>query len=318
MKMMIYGSERYFLQDKARKIIEEKYEFAKDADPIVYDCERITFEWEQLFEELMTVSFFDEHKVIYCLNPATSSASAMSDSQFKTFKDIMDKLPDEVLFFLMLESPSYDQRLKIFKPFIQNKSIIKVSALSQSAFRNLVQEKLKEQGVSLSRSAFETMIDRLPPDVPSVIQEVSKLACYPDEITPEVIIKLISKPMSDSVFELSKAIMIKDIRSAWQVYHDLLVLKHDPTSLIPAIAWQYRIMFYILHYKQQKLSQSEIQQRLQEHDYVFNKAWQYALATNKDTVMRLLDQLATLDQSIKTGKTEKKIGFERFLLEAMR
>lgn len=318
MKMLIYGSERYFLEDKARKVIEEKYAFAQNIDPIVYDCERLTFQWEQLFEELMTVSFFESSKVVYCYNPATSSASSMSDAQHKVFKEICENLPEEVLLFVMIESPSFDQRLKIFKPFISDKSTVKVATPSPSAFRALVIEKLKEKGVTLSSISLNTLLERIPLSVPTLIQEINKLSCYPEDITPEVIIRLISKPMADSVFELSRAIMVKDMQSAWQVYHDLLILKHDPTSLIPAIAWQYRIMFHILHYKQQALNQFEIQQRLNEHDYVFNKAWQYANKTSKPKVIKLLDQLALLDQSIKLGKTDKKMGFERFLLEAMR
>jgi DNA polymerase III delta subunit len=69
MKMLIYGSERYFLEDKARKVIKEKYAFAQGIDPVVYDCERLTFQWEQLFEELMTVSFFESSKVVYLFIP---------------------------------------------------------------------------------------------------------------------------------------------------------------------------------------------------------------------------------------------------------
>ncbi len=318
MKMLIYGSERYFLEDKAKQIISEKYAFAKDIDPIVYDCERLTFQWEQLFEELMTVSFFEAYKVIYCYNPMTSSSATISDAQLKIFKEICENLPDEVLFFMMLESPSYDQRLRIFKPFISDKSVVKVSSLTPGAFRNLVIEKLKEKNVNLSRASFDALLERLPLHVPTLIQEVHKLSCYPKEITPDIIIRLISKPMADSVFELSRAIMVKDMQSAWKVYHDLLVLKHDPTSLIPAIAWQYRIMFHILYYQQQDYNRYEIQQRLNEHDYVFNKAWQYASKTTKPQVIKLLDQLAYLDQSIKIGRTDKKMGFERFLLEAMK
>lgn len=317
MKMMLYGAERYFLEIQANQMIKTKATFAKNYEPIVYDCERITFAWDQLFEELITVSFFEPVKVIYCYNPA-SALSSLSDAQFKMFVDILENLPQEVIFFLMVESPSYDQRLKLFKLFKKTNQLYKVSGLDTQTKRKLVQEILNEQKLHLSPMHLDMLINRLPFEVPTIQQEIKKLAAYPLPITDEVIRSLISRPMADSVFDLSKAIMLKDHSNAWRVYEDLLVQKHDPVSLIPAIAWQYRIMFHILHYKSKNATQNEIKQTLNEHSYAFSKAWQYANQTNQASVMSLLDQLAVLDQSIKMGKTDKKMGFERFLLEAMR
>lgn len=317
MKILLVGSERYFLQEKAAQIIERDYAFAKECEPIVYDCERYMFSWEQLFEELMTVSFFEPQKVIYCLNPVTAY-SDLSDAKIKMFVDILETLPEEVLFFMMVEAPSIDQRLKIYKPFIKSKQMIKLASLNHASFRKLVIEMLNENQIVLNPNELDVLISRLPMHVLTLKQEINKLASYPNKITVDVIHSLISKPLADSVFELSKAIMLKNQALAWSVYQDLLILKHDPTSLIPAIAWQYRVIFQILHYKSQKMSQFEIQNVLKEHEYTFSKAWQYATKTDKNTVMNLLDKLATLDQSIKIGKTDKMIGFERFLLEAMR
>ena len=317
MKRMLYGAERYFLEIQARKLISTHAEFAQDVDPVVYDCERITFEWDQLFEELMTVSFFEPVKVIYCYNP-TTALSSLSESQLKMFMEILENLPEEVIFFLMIESPSFDQRLKLFKLFKSANELQKVPALTNYSFRKLVLEILEKQKLRLNPDHLEILIDRLPRQVPSIQQEIAKLASYPLPITEEVIVKLISRPMEDNVFELSEAIMLKDHYNAWRVYQDLLVMKHDPVSLIPAIAWQYRIMFHVLHYKSKNVSKGAIEQTLKEHPYAFSKAWGYANETDMSSVMKLLDQLAVLDQSIKMGKTDKKMGFERFLLEAMR
>jgi|SRR5690554_992138 DNA polymerase-3 subunit delta len=317
MKVLLYGSERYFLESKATQLINDDYAFANDLEPIVYDCENYMFSWDQLFEELMTVSFFDSHKVIYCLNPV-AVYSDLSESKVKEFASLLETLPEEVLFFMMVESPSIDQRLKLYKPFIKSKQAIKIASLNHATFRKLVVDMLDKHQIRLNPIELDTLLTRLPMHVLTLKQEINKLASYPSRITVEVIDALISKPLADSVFELSKAIMLKNHKAAWSVYEDLLVLKHDPTSLIPAIAWQYRIMYQILYYKSLKLNQFAIQQRLDEHEYTFNKAWQYANRTDKETVISLLNQLANLDQSIKMGKTDKKIGFERFLLEAMR
>lgn len=317
MKRLLYGAERYFLQEKATQIVKDECALDFLVQPLLYDCERYMFDWDQLFEELMTVSFFESHKIIYLLNPQ-AAYSDLTESKSKLLIELLENLPEEVILFLMVETPSFDRRLKIYKPFLQAKEAYKIASLNPLSFKNMVRELCKKENIQLSSVVFEHLISRLPMHVITLQSEINKLSNYPQTITIDVINQLISKPMADSVFELSKAIMLKDHKQAWNVYEDLLILKHDPTSLIPAIAWQYRIMFQILHYKEEKLSQHEIAQQLDEHEYTFNKAWQYANKTTKNKVMGLLDQLATLDQSIKIGKTDKKIGFERFLLEAMR
>lgn len=317
MKMMLYGAERYFLEIEAADVIKRIVPSAQSTNPMVYDCERITFSWDQLFEELITVSLFEPVKVIYCYNP-TAALANLSDAQFKLFENILVNLPDEVVFFLMIESPTYDQRLKIFKLFTKEKQFKKVSPLDNNSFRKLILEVCASYNLRLQPNHLTMLEDRIPMQVPAVHQEIAKLASYPLPITEDIIKVLITRPMSDSVFELSGAIMQKDHRNAWKVYQDLLILKHDPVSLIPAIAWQYRVMFHILHYKAKKMTRAEIENELGEHRFTFQKAWDYANKTNKRSVMKLLDQLSVLDQSIKMGKTDKKMGFERFLLEAMR
>ena len=137
MKMMLYGTERYFLEIHARKLIKTHAEFAQGVDSVVYDCEQITFEWDQLFEELMTVSFFEPVKVIYCYNPTTALGS-LSDAQFKMFVNILENLPDEVIFFLMIENPTYDLRLKLFKLFKKANQLQKVPGLEKNSFRRFL------------------------------------------------------------------------------------------------------------------------------------------------------------------------------------
>jgi len=98
----------------------------------------------------------------------------------------------------------------------------------------------------------------------------------------------------------------------------LQVLKYDPVALVPSIAWQLRVMFQILVYKRERISDMDIRDKLGVHEYVFSKALGYARMTNLDRVCELLEMLAQLDQKIKTGLINGTMGFELFLIEAMR
>ena len=317
MKVLLYGAERYLLEKQAQAIIEKKHSYAKDIEPLLFDCENYEFSWNHLMEEILTVSFFEPYKIIYCINPQ-AVLSDLSQASLNQLLDLLEHLGDDVLFFMMVDQPSYDKRLKLFKLFSKNREVLEVASLNYRDFRNIVITSLKEHNLHLGNVELDALLDRLDMHVLSLQQEIKKLATYPGKLSVDVIDELIAKPISENVFDLSKAIMLKDYKGTWSIYQKLLIQKYDQTALIPAIAWQYRIMHHILHYKQEDLSQFEIQKRLKEHDYTFRKAWEYANKTSKDTVEKLINELAQLDQAIKGGLTDKKIGFERFLLEAMK
>ena len=95
-------------------------------------------------------------------------------------------------------------------------------------------------------------------------------------------------------------------------------LKHDPVALIPSIAWQLRLMFQVLLLQRERLSSFEIRERLNENDFVLSKAIEYAKGSSVERIVDLLEHLASLDQQIKSGKVDKKFGFELFMIEATR
>ena len=317
MKVLLYGAERYLLENKAKAMLNDEHAYAASIEPLLFDCENYEFDWNHFMEELMTVSFFDAHKVVYCINPQAELAN-LNDYQMNALLEILDNLSEDVLLFVMVDAPSYDRRLKFFKHFSKNKEVIQVPSLSYRDFKTLVVSELAKNNLALGQLELDALTERLPLHVLSIKQEIKKLASYPYPLDVDAINALISKPISENVFDLSKAIILKDYETCWTIYDHLLIQKYDQTALIPAIAWQYRIMHHILHYQSEKLSRFEIQSRLKEHEYTFKKGWEYASKTNKADVEKLLNQLAQLDQAIKMGKTDKKIGFERFLLEAMK
>jgi DNA polymerase-3 subunit delta len=77
-------------------------------------------------------------------------------------------------------------------------------------------------------------------------------------------------------------------------------------------------MLQIFELKERGMSYSTMNQILNENPYAFDKAVEYTRFASHQSVKQLLMMLSALDVSIKQGKQDKKIGFERFLLESVR
>lgn len=314
---VLYGSDRYFLDAKVRELCL-KDQATQQLKPLVYDASRPGFSYDFLFEEIMTVSLFESSKCVVLVNPLAQHAQSMSVAQHNTWKQICSQLPKEVELFVLIEASRFDSKDKVIAPALAHGKKLEVPGLKTHQMQAIIKQISKEKGLKIDEQTLAYLATQLPTYMPTILNELEKLASYPDAVSKQVIRSLIKQPLQDNVFELSKAIMIKNLTLAYQIYQDLTTLKHDPVSLIPAIAWQYRLMFQILNYQQQKLSIAAIKEKLQISDYVFDKALQYASLTNQQQVMELLDSLAQLDQDIKTGRKDKQLGFEMFLIQAMR
>jgi len=319
MNVLIVGNDRFLLKQQAKKWLETQAPFAKDVEPVVMDGSSTDFKWDEVFEEILTISFFSDIKVIELMHPpGFANKSTMSEAQLKQWTHMIEQLPKEVILIVMVEANKIDQRLKIVKPLLVKGKLIQVSGLSPNEFRKFVQRQCDLRNMSMDSATFEQLMYRLPKQMTPCLNELDKLANYPHKLDQKTMSLLLSVPLEENVFELSKAIVSKNLKKALHIYGDLQTLKHDPVALIPSIAWQLRLMFQVLLLQRERLSSFEIRERLNENDFVLSKAIEYAKGSSVERIVDLLEHLASLDQQIKSGKVDKKFGFELFMIEATR
>ena len=323
MNVVITGNDRFFLKQKAKEWVDKNEKSAKGVEPAVFDGYSANFSWDELFEEIQTVSFFSHIKVIELINPPGFNIKNFENSNIlKTWTSVIESMPKEVILLILFENDKVNKTADMTKPLVKNKFKntvwIDVEKISKKEFDNLIRRECALRQIKLDANKMEHLISRMPRQVETCMQELDKLALFPDPIDNGVLDVLISKPLEDNVFDLSAAVVSKDLRKALQIYKDLQVLKYDPVALVPSIAWQLRVMFQILVYKRERLSDMDIRDKLGVHEFVFSKALGYARLTNLDRVCELLEMLAQLDHKIKSGLINGPMGFELFLIEAMR
>jgi DNA polymerase-3 subunit delta len=323
MNVVITGSDRFFLKQKAKEWIDKNEKSAKGIEPAVFDGYSASFNWDELFEEIQTISFFSDIKVIELINPPGFTLKT-SDNQslLKTWTSLIESMPKEVILLILFENDKMNKTADMTKPLVKNKGKntvwLEVAKISKSEYESIIRRQCLVRQIKLDDDKMSHLLKRLPKQIETCMRELDKLALFPDVIDKKVLDVLISKPLEDNVFDLSAAVVSKDLGTALRIYKDLQVLKYDPVALVPSIAWQLRVMFQILVYKKERFSDEDIREKLGVHDFVFSKALGYARMTNLDRVCELLEMLAQLDQKIKTGLINGPMGFELFLIEAMR
>lgn len=309
MKTLIIAPNKYDIYTVAKQhLIKLKQEHV---EWYYYDLADPNVDVEDLIHRCITISMFD----------TPCSLVILFSSNHKNAAEIglaIAHLDDANYCFVGVEGKRYSQTDPIIAAVLKQRHIIEIESLSVKSKKEFILNTAKKYQLKFSPSQLDYLNEVLPFDRYHIESEINKCSLYPKQLTLSDLKLLVRPQMSDSIFELSKALMNKDLQLAYALYKDLILIKVDPVAIIPILGWQLRLMCQIFVLQAQGTPISDINELLNENPYAFNKALEYTRYTSLPRVQALLLMLSQLDASIKQGKQDKKIGFERFLLESVR
>ena len=238
MNYLLTGMEVYNLQMRRDAIIRELGLQNEQSDVFNQD-----FDIEEVIASCLTTPFFSENKVVLLENPDFIVAPKASDE--KAVNRLVEYLEDplETTTLIVYVDKPFDKRKKGYTTLRKYLKTESFDTVSRDSFRNIVRYDLQNNKIRISNEAFDTLIDRLPVDVLNWKSELDKLMLYPGTLDVRAIRALISRDIEDDVFQLSNAVVSRDMNQAVQIYRDLLVTnKNDVGGLIGLLAYQFRFM----------------------------------------------------------------------------
>lgn len=312
MNYVLYGEERYLLQKALQNIIAkyvlEKNEFTN----ISYDAR--TTDIQIILEDASTIPFFSEQKVILIHHANFLSTNNDTDMDTDALELYLDNPMESTTLILLGDFEKLDARKKIVKKIKKVCEVLQFRKLDQQGKQSYIKEELKKRTLSVDNAGLQELIQRLPLDIQSIHMELDKLELYGDTITYDVVSKLVTRPLEDDVFLLVRAVVDKDVKTAFHIWQDLCVLNKDAIYLIALLASQFRFLYEVKALMMQSKRKDEIVSILSAHPYRVQMSMQSAKDLDIAYLMGILEQLATLDQRMKAGLLDKKLGFEMFLL----
>lgn len=312
MNYLIYGEENGKIQKEIDKILKE---YVKD-DPfgcITFNANTVKI--EEILNEATTAPFFSDKKVILVKNANFLSASNDTDVDTAQLEAYLSHPLASTIFVMVGYFAKCDARKKIVKAVNKTCRVIACNLLDEQGKRAYILAALNEHYVKLDAKAKNRLLELLPNDTRQIDMEVIKCSNYPDELHEKDISLLISRNIEDDVFQLVHAIMHQDLKKAFSIYQDMLILNKDAIFLIAVLASQFRFYFQVKTLVSQGLNESEITTELKAHPYRVKLSIQAVQMTTCKQLLNVLDELASCDQKIKTGLLDKKLGFELFLLK---
>ena len=98
------------------------------------------------------------------------------------------------------------------------------------------------------------------------------------------------------------------------IYNEMIKQNEEPIKIIVMLANQFRIMYQATRLYKKGYSGNDIAELLEIHPYRIKLALEKSRSQTEKQLINNLYNLAVLDEEIKTGKKDKYLALELFLL----
>ena len=160
-------------------------------------------------------------------------------------------------------------------------------------------------GVSLRPDALNALTTGIGPDTDRIENELAKLKAWAhgEPVTGPDVQELVSGAIESQVFDLTTAVVRRDVRAAAGLLERLLAAGNAPQQLLGLLLWQFRVLLFAS--RDPKLAEADkMAKAIRSSSGAIMRYTQYARGLGPADIARAYEALYACDISIKTGRVE--------------
>jgi len=310
MKVYLINGDSYLLiNEKINEIIKDNKNIT------VIDMGLNTL--EEVILEAGYFSMFDEEKYIIVRNANFFGTSKLNDNDTEKLINYLNN-PNDKTIIIFICNEKIDARKKITKIIKENYALITIPTLKYYEIENRVGEYFKKHDFKIDNETIKYIVQNGLNNYDMIMSEVDKIILYykePTTIKYEDVTKIVSKSINTNNFLFVDAIVDNDLEKSLDLLNDLKIMKVEPTILISLIARDFRIMLNIKKMHEDNIREYEIMSELNLQDWQLEKYLKKIFPYKIKELENILTKLAQLDLNIKSGKIDRFIGLELFIID---
>lgn len=303
---LLYGSEEYLkklYRDKLKNAIltddsDMNYSYfeGKDVDPV------------KVSEIAQTLPFFSDRRLIIIENSGLfKTQSEMSE--------LLQNIPSSTV--VLFVETEVDKRSKLFKLIKDTGVVSEMNGLDLQNLKLFVASLLEQEGKKATEATITYFLDKTGTDMTNICSEVEKVVSYcldRDVVTVADVDAVVTTQISGKIFQMIDAIGSKQQGKALGMYYDLLSLREKPMSILYLITRHFNILLQAKNMQSLGHSANAISEKVGVPPFAVNK---YLGQGRNFSIKRLKEALefsADIEEQIKTGRMQEKIGVELFII----
>ena len=308
------GDENYLTNSKIQRLIKESK--ADELNITSYDCSEVNVE-KAVFDAL-TPAFLGDKKVVIIKNPLfLESEKASGSHNIKLLIQYLEHPMEETFLIINGAGLKVNEKLEVVKTLNKCSRVITTNGISEVEFSGWLQRECEIQGVRIEKNAISLFYKSSGNDLEMTQNEIDKVINYIGKnglITEAITRELISKNSQNDIYLLTNALCEQNKRKAFEVYLELTRYEKDVTVLINLITKTLKDNLLVKMLVEEGYEQAQVASKMKVSP---NRAYYMIKNANlfsSDVIKKYINAIALLDYRIKSGKVDKRIGFEEFLL----
>lgn len=272
---------------------------------------------EDVLIEAGYVSMFQESKFIIIKNANFFGTEKLKDSDAEVLLSYLEHPSDQAVLIFVCSS-KLDLRKKITKLIKEKYNLIIIPSLKYYEIENRVSENFRKNNFKIDNDTVKYIVQNGLNNYDIVMSEVEKIKLFyndPGYISFNDVQNLVSKSINTNNFLFVDAIVDRDLEKSLELLKDLKIMKVEPAILLSLIARDFRIMLQIKTLLELGKREYEIMTELGLQDWQLEKYLKKIFPYKVKELESVLIKLADIDLSIKTGKVEKYVALELFILD---
>ena len=310
MKIYVISGESYLLINE-------------EVNNIVKDNKNVTIlDWSQegidaFIMEAGYFSMFDEEKYIIVKNATFLGSGKLSDKQNEILLNYLEN-PNSKAVVIFICNEKVDMRKKIVKVIKEKYTLKVIDNLKVYEIQERVKNYLEKLGFKISLESINYIITNCLNNYDMVMKEIEKLLLFYDKpgiITHEDVLKISARAINSNNFLFVDAVVFNDLEKSLNLLKDLKVMKVEPSVLIALLARDFRIMLNVKKMQEEGFREYNIMNELGLMDWQLNKYLDKVFPYKLKELESIILKLAKLDLDIKSGKVDRFMGLELFILD---
>jgi len=259
--------------------------------------------------------FMSEKKVLCIRN---SGIFKKSGDAIKIFwSEIIENIPDYAI--IIFAENEIDKRNALYKLINKNHTACEIEYQKPADLTSWTVNVLKKLSKTVSHQDASYIVELCGPAMQNIHSEAEKLASYiteRTEITRNDIEQIVTKNIENRVFDMMDDIAEGRNEAAFKKLADLKALNEEPIKIISIIFNKYSMYKKLSLLKGKPLP--EICRVCGLYEKYAKNYLRHLNAISSDKINRVMNRCMEMDFGIKAGNTEKWLGVELIIAEAMK
>ncbi|MBQ9119892.1 MAG: DNA polymerase III subunit delta [Lachnospiraceae bacterium] len=299
---LLYGSESYLKRFYRNRL---KTAIMGDGDEMNYAY----FEGKGIDElEVLrladTMPFFAEHRLLLIENSGWfKNQSRMADE--------LKALPDTTI--LLFVENEVDKRNRLYKAVKELGYVCELSGMEERDLKLWVASLLKQNEKRITDGTMTYFLDKVGADMDNLSTEIEKLVSYVGErdiITADDIDAICTEQITGKIFQMVDFVASGNAQKALHLYHDLLVLREKPMTILYLLLRQFNLLMQIKQMNANHLPAATIAKNAGVPPFAVNKYLSQAKAFSMEKLLSAVTYGVSTEEQVKSGKINEQIAVE--------